>query len=483
MLLIKLTSVITALCSVSFSFAAAQAAQPSEQQTVLETCNQIKVENKAVKGMQYGVFDNNLKWVLKPIYRQIVEVAPNYFFVAKYDNQAFLIDASIKPYREFALSDETRKAGEYREKGFHLTTLNVAIESGEDPRRNILVKLFKDGHVGMKRANGESFIEPLYDDFFVCRGEKSFIGTSIDKMSQKKIFATIDSCGKAKIFDNLVPVPSSNLYTMTTVETMPNPVESPRFGIINGDGAWLYPTKLSHCETRFSNAFAKIDEDGLVRYLIIDKNGKEVLRTKDESEAWKLSQEMDRKAGEQYEKDLFGNLKIKWMDDWHTAIVDSSGKNILQPTSIHLQPTFNEKFIAEPLGPEWQRFYQNQWTYTRSSIVFAYFLKDFDLIDMTREELLKHLGESDLPVEMDDCGDSILTYLKVDAASVQIKLHHEKVSAWQAINKDHNEPWITKNVLIPNTQDGLIINVQFAADKKLGAELPKGKVWPPGTNE
>lgn len=68
-------------------------------------------------------------------------------------------------------------------------------------------------------------------------------------------------------------------------------------------------------------------------------------------------------------------------------------------------------------------------------------------------------------------------------ASVHIKLHDGKVCGWRAIDKDHKEPWIEKNVLIPDAQDPFLINLQFATTKVPGADLPKGKVWPPGTNE
>ncbi len=403
MLLKKLTSAAIILCSTSLCMIANQQATAAEPETVVETCQHIKSENKAIPGGLHGVFDSNLKWVLQPTFRQIIEFAPNYFFVIKGEtNSAALIDTSVTPHKEYLLDDEIRKAGDFRERRFGLSWLNVPVETGEDPRRHLLQSVGKEGSFGMKRVTGEIFIEPLYDDIVFSGDGKSFEAKRHDKKTNRQTTTIIDSSGRST-----------------------KPGEPQRF-----------------------------------------------------------SDEMEAKKRDQIERAAQGRLKLKWIDNRHHAVIDLSGKYVLPPSSILLQPISQDKFIANPLGPEWQRFYKNLWAKELDGCaMFAYFLKDYDLIGMSRNELLSQLGSGDSTIEKDESGDELLVYSRMRDASVQIKLHDGKVSGWRMIDKDHKEPWIEKNVLIPDAPYGFLTNVQYAAIKVPGAALPKGKVFPPGSPE
>ncbi len=366
MLLKHLTGAATALCSACLCLVLNQSANAAEPQTVVETCKQIQTENKAIPGSLYGVFDSNLKWVLQPTYRQIIEFAPNYFFVIEGEtNTAALIDTSVTPHKKYPLADEIRRAGDFRERRFGLSWLDVPVKAGEDPRRHLLQSIGTEGSFGMKRVTGEIFIEPLYDDIAFAGDGKTFEAKSHDKKTNKQITTIIDSSGHATKFE--------------------------------------------------------------------------------------ISDEMDAKKRDAIEKAAQSKLKMKWIDNRHYAVIDLAGKYVLPPSSIFLQPISNDKFIANPLGPEWQRFYPNMWAKELDGCaMFAYFLKDFDLIGMSRDELLKDLGAGDSAIEKDESGDELFVYSRMRGASVQIKLHDGRVCAWRVIDKDHKEPWIEKNVLIPD---------------------------------
>lgn len=457
----------------------------ADPQTAIETCKQIQAENKAIPGSYYGVFDSNLKWVLQPKYRQIIEFAPNYFFVIDgKTNKAALIDTSVTPHKEYPLDDEIRKAGDFRERGFRLSWLELPVKPGEDPRRHLLQSCGTEGAYGMKRVTGEIYIEPLYDDIVFAGDGKTFECRSHDKKTNKRISTIIDSSGRPKILENIAQLNGTLRFGFSAAEDQTKPGEPQRFGLVNADGKLVYPMKLSYCESRLTNAYGQIEENGVLYHLVIDPSGKEVIRTKDEVLAGKISEEMDAKQRDKVERAAQGRLKLKWIDNRHHSIIDLAGKYVLPPSSILLQPISNDKFIANPLGPDWQRFYHNMWAKELDGCaMFAYFLKDFDLIGMSRSELINHLGPGDSTAEKDESGDELLQYSRMRDASVQIKLHDGKVSGWRAIGKDHKEPWIEKNVLIPDAQDPFLINLQFATTKVPGADLPKGKVWPPGTNE
>lgn len=403
-----------------------QTATAAEAQTVVETCNQIKAKNKAIAGGLYGVFDSNLKWVLQPTFRQIIEFAPDYFFVIKGEtNSAALIDTSVTPHKEYPLDDEIRKAGDFREHRFGLGWLNVPVEVGEDPRRHLLQSFGHEGSFGMKRVTGEIFIDPLYDDIVFCGDGKSFEARSHDKKTNKKTTTIIDSSGRSMKFENIAQLNGTLRFGISAVEAQTKPGEPQRF-----------------------------------------------------------SDEMDAKKRDQIERAAQGRLKLKWIDNRHHAVIDLSGKYVLPPSAILLQPISHDKFIANPLGPDWQRFYKNLWAKELDGCaMFAYFLKDYDLIGMSRNELLSQLGPGDSTIEKDETGDELIVYSRMRNASVQIKLRYGKVSAWRMIDKDHQEPWIEKNVLIPDAPYGFLTNVQYAAIKLPGADLPGGKVFPPGSPE
>lgn len=426
MLLKKLTSAAIILCSASLCMTANQTATAAEAQTVVETCNQIKAKNKAIAGGLYGVFDSNLKWVLQPTFRQIIEFAPDYFFVIKGEtNSAALIDTSVTPHKEYPLDDEIRKAGDFREHRFGLGWLNVPVEVGEDPRRHLLQSFGHEGSFGMKRVTGEIFIDPLYDDIVFCGDGKSFEARSHDKKTNKKTTTIIDSSGRSMKFENIAQLNGTLRFGISAVEAQTKPGEPQRF-----------------------------------------------------------SDEMDAKKRDQIERAAQGRLKLKWIDNRHHAVIDLSGKYVLPPSAILLQPISHDKFIANPLGPDWQRFYKNLWAKELDGCaMFAYFLKDYDLIGMSRNELLSQLGPGDSTIEKDETGDELIVYSRMRNASVQIKLRYGKVSAWRMIDKDHQEPWIEKNVLIPDAPYGFLTNVQYAAIKLPGADLPGGKVFPPGSPE
>lgn len=392
----------------------------------METCNQIKAKNKAIAGGLYGVFDSNLKWVLQPTFRQIIEFAPDYFFVIKGEtNSAALIDTSVTPHKEYPLDDEIRKAGDFREHRFGLGWLNVPVEVGEDPRRHLLQSFGHEGSFGMKRVTGEIFIDPLYDDIVFCGDGKSFEARSHDKKTNKKTTTIIDSSGRSMKFENIAQLNGTLRFGISAVEAQTKPGEPQRF-----------------------------------------------------------SDEMDAKKRDQIERAAQGRLKLKWIDNRHHAVIDLSGKYVLPPSAILLQPISHDKFIANPLGPDWQRFYKNLWAKELDGCaMFAYFLKDYDLIGMSRNELLSQLGPGDSTIEKDETGDELIVYSRMRNASVQIKLRYGKVSAWRMIDKDHQEPWIEKNVLIPDAPYGFLTNVQYAAIKLPGADLPGGKVFPPGSPE
>lgn len=462
-----------------------QTATAAETQTVVETCNQIKAKNKAIAGGLYGVFDSNLKWVLQPTFRQIIEFAPDYFFVIKGEtNSAALIDTSVTPHKEYPLDDEIRKAGDFREHRFGLGWLNVPVEVGEDPRRHLLQSFGHEGSFGTKRVTGEIFIDPLYDDIVFCGDGKSFEARSHDKKTNKKTTTIIDSSGRSMKFENIAQLNGTLRFGISEVEAQTKPGEPQRFGILNSDGKLVYPMKLSNCTTNLTNAFGQIEENGVLYHLVIDQTGKEVIKTKDGALAGKISVEMDAKKRDQIERAARGRLKLKWIDNRHHAVIDLSGKYVLPPSAILLQPISHDKFIANPLGPDWQRFYKNLWAKELDGCaMFAYFLKDYDLIGMSRNELLSQLGPGDSTIEKDETGDELIVYSRMRNASVQIKLRYGKVSAWRMIDKDHQEPWIEKNVLIPDAPYGFLTNVQYAAIKLPGADLPGGKVFPPGSPE
>ncbi len=485
MLLKHLTGAATALCSACMCLVLNQSANAAEPQTVIETCKKIQAENKALTGSYYGVFDSNLKWVLQPIYRQIREMYPNYFLVIEDgSNLATLIDTSLTPHKKYPLDKETSKAGDFREHGCPLIWLNVPVKAGEDPRKNLLYSTGQPGSYGMKRATGEVFIEPLYDDIVFDGDGKTFEAKSHDKKTNKQITTIIDSSGHPTKFENIAQLNGTLRFGISTVEAQTKPGEPQRFGVINSNGKLVYPMKLSYCVSKLTNAYGQIEENGVLYHLVIDQNGKEVIRTKDEVLAGKISDEMDAKKRDEVERAAQGKLKMKWIDNRHHAVIDLAGKYVLPPSSILLQPISNDKFIANPLGPEWQRFYPNMWAKELDGCaMFAYFLKDFDLIGMNRDELLKHLGAGDSAIDKDESGDELFVYSRMRGASVQVKLHEGKVCAWRVIDKDHKEPWIEKNVLIPDASDPFLVNLQFAVTKVSGADLPKGKVWPPGTNE
>jgi hypothetical protein len=265
----------------------------------------------------------------------------------------------------------------------------------------------------------------LYDDIVFSGDGKSFEAKRHDKRTNRQTTTIIDSSGRSTKLENIAQLNGTLRLGISAVEAQTKPGEPQRFG-----------------------------------------------------------DEMDAKKRDQIERAAQGRLKLKWIDNRHHAVIDLSGKYVLPPSAILLQPISHDKFIANPLGPEWQRFYKNLWAKELDGCaMFAYFLKDYDLISMSRNELLSQLGPGDSTIEKDESGDELLVYSRMRDASVQIKLHGGKVSAWRMIDKDHQEPWIEKNVLIPDAPYGFLTNVQYAAIKLPGEDLPRGKVFPPGSPE